>query len=245
MLRLERVSVAYGGVSVLHDVSLSVGAGQFVSLIGANGAGKTTTLRAISGLLAPSGGSIAFAGQDITGARASAIVRSGITHCPEGRRVFPMMTVYENLLVGAHVLPTKAAVKAGVEMVFRLFPWLNERRRQFAGSLSGGEQQMLAISRALITQPKLLLLDEPSLGLSPKLVAQVASIIATLHKSGIAILLVEQNARLALTLADHAYVLESGRIVLQGPGKALVNDEHVRAAYLGALSARRNSAVVG
>ncbi len=245
MLRLERVSAAYGSVSVLHDVSLSVGAGQFVSLIGANGAGKTTTLRAISGLLAPSGGSIAFAGRDITGARASTIVRSGITHCPEGRRVFPMMTVYENLLVGAHVLPTKAEVRAGLEMVFRLFPWLNERRRQFAGSLSGGEQQMLAISRALITQPKLLLLDEPSLGLSPKLVAQVASIVGTLHKSGIAVLLVEQNARLALTLADHAYVLESGRIVLQGPGRALINDEHVRAAYLGARAAQQNSASVG
>ena len=149
MLQVERVSAAYGSISVLRDVSLSVGTGQFVSLIGANGAGKSTTLRTISGLLAPSGGSIKFEGQDITKARASTIVRSGITHCPEGRRVFPMMTVYENLLVGAHVLPTKAAVEGGLEMVFQFFPWMNERRRQLAGSLSGGEQQMLAISRAL------------------------------------------------------------------------------------------------
>jgi branched-chain amino acid transport system ATP-binding protein len=245
MLQLERLSAAYGSVSVLHDVSLSVATGQFVSLIGANGAGKTTTLRAISGLLAPSGGRIMFDGTDITCARASAIVRSGITHCPEGRRVFPMMTVYENMLVGAHVLATKAEVEAGLEMVFQFFPWMNERRRQLAGSLSGGEQQMLAISRALITRPKLLLLDEPSLGLAPKLVAQVASIVAALHKSGIAILLVEQNARLALTLADYAYVLECGRIVLQGAGKDLVNDEHVRAAYLGAHTARRTSAQAG
>jgi branched-chain amino acid transport system ATP-binding protein len=239
MLLLERVSAAYKSVPVLHDISLSVGIGQFVSLIGANGAGKTTTLRAISGLLAPRGGTITFRERDITGARASTIVRSGITHCPEGRRVFPMMTVYENLLVGAHVLSSKAEVEAGLDMVFQYFPWMNERRRQLAGSLSGGEQQMLAISRALITRPKLLLLDEPSLGLSPKLVAQVASIVETLHQSGIAILLVEQNARLALTLADHAYVLESGRIVLQGAGKDLVNDAHVRDAYLGARALRR------
>jgi branched-chain amino acid transport system ATP-binding protein len=239
MLLLERVSAAYKSVPVLHDISLSVGIGQFVSLIGANGAGKTTTLRAISGLLAPRGGTITFRERDITGARASTIVRSGITHCPEGRRVFPMMTVYENLLVGAHVLSSKVEVEAGLDMVFQYFPWMNERRRQLAGSLSGGEQQMLAISRALITRPKLLLLDEPSLGLSPKLVAQVASIVETLHQSGIAILLVEQNARLALTLADHAYVLESGRIVLQGAGKDLVNDAHVRDAYLGARALRR------
>jgi len=245
MLQLKGVSAAYGSVEVLHDVSLSVGAGQFVSLIGANGAGKTTTLRAISGLLPPSTGSIEVAGHDITRARTSTIVRSGIAHCPEGRRVFPMMTVYENLLVGAHVLEEKGKVTNGLEMVFKLFPWMKERRQQLAGSLSGGEQQMLAISRALITRPKLLLLDEPSLGLSPKLVSQVASIIQNLHRSGIAVLLVEQNARLALSLADHAYVLESGRIVLQGSGKDLVNDEHVRAAYLGARAANRNAARIG
>lgn len=242
MLLLERVNAAYGSVSVLRDVSLSVASGQFVSLIGANGAGKTTALRAISGLLTPSGGSIKFNGQDIAGARTSTIVRSGIAHCPEGRRVFPMMTVYENLLVGAHVMSGKANIEAGLDMVFQYFPWMNERRRQLAGSLSGGEQQMLAISRALITRPKLLLLDEPSLGLSPKLTAQVASIVADLHRSGIGVLLVEQNARLALTLADHAYVLESGRIVLQGAGKDLINDEHIRAAYLGAHAARRSGA---
>ena len=245
MLQLKGVSAAYGSVEVLHDVSLSVGASEFVSLIGANGAGKTATLRAISGLLTPSAGSIEFAGHDITRARASMIVRRGIAHCPEGRRVFPMMTVHENLLVGAHVVEEQAEVASGLDMVFGLFPWMKERRRQLAGSLSGGEQQMLAISRALITQPKLLLLDEPSLGLSPKLVGQVASIVQGLHRSGMAILLVEQNARLALSLADHAYVLETGRVVLQGAGKTLVDDEHVRAAYLGARAANQNAARIG
>ena len=245
---LERVSAAYGNVSVLHDVSLSVGTGQFVSLIGANGAGKTTTLRAISGLLAPSSGRIMFAGQDITGARASTIVRSGITHCPEGRRVFPMMTVYENLLVGAHVLSTKAEVEVGLEMVFELFPWMKERRRQLAGSLSGGEQQMLAISRALITRPKLLLLDEPSLGLSPKLVAQVASIIGELHArhrhpAGRA------ECRLALRSPTMPMCWNRAASFCKALGKDLVNDEHVRAAYLGGhsapASARRHEDLIG
>jgi branched-chain amino acid transport system ATP-binding protein len=233
MLRVEQLNASYGSVPVLRNVSLTVEAGQLVSLIGANGAGKTTTLRAISGLLHPKSGSINFNKKNIASIRASEIVRSGITHCPEGRHVFPMMTVYENLLVGAHVLSNNADIDAGLEMAFRLFPWMNERRRQFAGSLSGGEQQMLAISRALMTRPKLLLLDEPSLGLSPKLVDQVVSIIKELHKSGIAILLVEQNAKLALALSDYAYVMESGQIVLEGAGQSLVGNEHVRAAYLG------------
>jgi branched-chain amino acid transport system ATP-binding protein len=239
MLRLEHVSAAYGSVSVLREVSLQVSSGQFVTLIGANGAGKTTTLRAISGLLSPTSGSITFDDREITGAGASGIVRAGITHCPEGRHVFPMMTVHENLLVGGHVLSQRADLEAGLETVFGFFPWMKERRRQLAGSLSGGEQQMLAISRALITKPRLLMLDEPSLGLSPKLVEQVISIINALHASGIAILLVEQNARLALRLAEHAYVMESGRIVLEGAGKCLVDDDHIRTAYLGAQPAPR------
>lgn len=233
MLQVERLNASYGNVPVLRDVSLTVETTQFVSLIGANGAGKTTTLRAISGLLSPRSGSIKFNKQNIGGGRASQIVRSGITHCPEGRHVFPMMTVHENLLVGAHVLSSAADIHAGLEMVSGLFPWMKERWGQLAGSLSGGEQQMLAISRALMTRPKLLLLDEPSLGLSPKLVDQMISIINGLHKSGIAILLVEQNARLALALSDYAYVMESGKIVLEGTGRSLADDDHVRAAYLG------------
>lgn len=234
MLLVEHVSAVYGGVPVLHDISLKVGAGQCVSLIGANGAGKTTTLRTISGLLRPNAGRIVFNGENLTGARTSTIVRNGITHCPEGRRIFPMMTVFENLLVGGHVLSSRADVEAGLAMVFDYFPWMKERGRQLAGSLSGGEQQMLAISRALITRPKLLLLDEPSLGLAPKIIAQVASIISALHSSGIAVLLVEQNVQLALSLANYAYVVKSGRIVLEGEGGMLINDAHVREAYLNA-----------
>jgi branched-chain amino acid transport system ATP-binding protein len=234
MLQLEQVSAGYGGVSVLRGVSLQVATGQFVTLIGANGAGKSTTLRTISGLLLPTSGSIKFEDTGIGGSGASGIVRKGITHCPEGRRIFPMMTVHENLLVGGHVLSNRAELEAGLEAVFQFFPWMRERRRQLAGSLSGGEQQMLAISRALITRPKLLLLDEPSLGLSPRLVEQVTSIIVSLHKSGIAILLVEQNAGLALRISEHAYVMESGRIVLEGPSNSILFDDHVRTAYLGA-----------
>jgi branched-chain amino acid transport system ATP-binding protein len=234
MLQLEQVSAGYGGVSVLRGVSLQVVTGQFVTLIGANGAGKSTTLRTISGLLSPTSGSIKFEDTEIGGSGASGIVRKGITHCPEGRRIFPMMTVHENLLVGGHVLSNRAELEAGLEAVFQFFPWMRERRRQLAGSLSGGEQQMLAISRALITRPKLLLLDEPSLGLSPRLVEQVTSIIVSLHKSGVAILLVEQNAGLALRISEHAYVMESGRIVLEGPSSSILFDDHVRTAYLGA-----------
>ncbi|HEU0151413.1 MAG TPA: ABC transporter ATP-binding protein [Bradyrhizobium sp.] len=233
MLRLEGVSARYGSTPALHDLSLEVGEGEFVTLIGANGAGKTTTLRAISGTLPATGGRISFRTHDITHARASTIVKAGITHSPEGRRVFPMMTVYENLQVGAHVLSAAAEIKASVEMVFGYFPRLAERRRQLAGHLSGGEQQMLAIGRALMSRPKLLLLDEPSLGLSPLLVGQVVNIVKTLHAAGITILLVEQNARLALSLADRAYVLETGRIVLEGTGRDLLNNVHVTRAYLG------------
>ena len=233
MLALDHVNASYGNVAVLHDVSLVVGTGEFVTLIGAHGAGKTTTLRAISGLMPHTGGRIRFDGHDIQGSRAGAIVKRGITHCPEGRRVFPMMTVMENLQVGAHTLQSAADVQPGLAIVFNHFPILNERRGQLAGSLSGGEQQMLSIGRALITRPQLLLLDEPSLGLSPLLVAQVVEIIKALHRAGIGLLLVEQNARLALALADRAYVMELGRIVLEGPGRKLLDDPHVKAAYLG------------
>ena len=241
MLTVERLRAGYGAVEVLHEISLTVGAGRLVSLIGANGAGKTTTLRVISGLLRPTGGRIVFNGDDLTDAGTSTIVRNGITHCPEGRRVFPMMTVFENLLVGGHVLPSKSDVDAGLAVAFDYFPWMKERGHQLAGSLSGGEQQMLAISRALITRPKLLLLDEPSLGLSPKLTSQVASIVQALNRAGMAILLVEQNARLALNLSEHAYVMELGRIVLEGVGKALIDDVHVREAYLGGRASSGNS----
>lgn len=239
MLRLEGVTARYGRTPALHDLSLEVAEGEFVTLIGANGAGKTTTLRAISATLPASGGRISFRGRDITRARASEIVKAGLTHSPEGRRVFPMMSVYENLQVGAHVLTSASDIKASVDMVFGYFPRLAERRRQLAGHLSGGEQQMLAIGRALMSHPKLLLLDEPSLGLSPLLVGQVMEIVKTLHAAGIAILLVEQNARLALSLADRAYVLETGRIVLEGPGRDLLNNAHVTSAYLGGAQRSR------
>jgi branched-chain amino acid transport system ATP-binding protein len=220
-------------VAAVHQVSLELRAGELVTLIGANGAGKTTTLRTISGLLRPAAGRITFLGRDISGARTSAIVRAGIAQCPEGRLVFPLMTVLENLQVGAHLVAAGADLRAGLERVFAHFPVLAERRRQLAGDLSGGEQQMLAIGRALMTRPKLLLLDEPSLGLAPLLVKEMARIVRDLHRSGIAVLLVEQNARLALTLADRAYVLESGRIVLEGRGRDLLDDPHVKEAYLG------------
>jgi branched-chain amino acid transport system ATP-binding protein len=231
MLRLEGVSASHGNIPALDRVSLVVAPGEFVTLIGANGAGKTTTLNTISGLLHPTGGSIKFNDEDITGAKTSEIVKLGITHCPEGRRVFPMMTVFENLQVGAHTL-RNADIGAGLNSVFEHFPRLYDRRWQSAGSLSGGEQQMLAIGRALMPRPKLLLLDEPSLGLSPILVSQVAEIIRMLHRSGMALLLVEQNARLALSLADRAYVLENGRVVLEDFGKALLTNPHVKDAYL-------------
>lgn len=244
MLLLENVSAQYGRSPALHDISLEVNGGEFVTLIGANGAGKTTTLRTISGLLPASGGRILFQGENITNARAAAIVRAGLTHSPEGRRVFPMMSVYENLQVGAHLLKTAAQVRTGIETVFNYFPRLAERRHQLAGHLSGGEQQMLAIGRALMPNPRLLLLDEPSLGLAPLLIRQVMDIVKHLSEAGLALLLVEQNARLALSLADRAYVLEGGRVVLQGTGRELLNHADVVKAYLGHANqgARKNAA---
>jgi branched-chain amino acid transport system ATP-binding protein len=233
MLALETLVARYGPVTALAGISLTVGAAEFVCLIGANGAGKSTTLKAISGLVPAAAGRIRFDGEDILGLPAQAILRRGIAHCPEGRRVFPHMTVHENLLMGAYVRRDHAAVAADLERVFAHFPILAERRRQAAGTLSGGEQQMLAIGRALMARPRLILFDEPSLGLAPAVVETVFGIIAGIQREGTTVLMVEQNAYMALQLASRAYVLETGRIVLEGPARALAENEHVRTAYLG------------
>jgi branched-chain amino acid transport system ATP-binding protein len=233
MLALEGVSARYGVVTALREVSLTVEAGEFVCLIGANGAGKTTTLKAVSGLVAPAAGRIRFDGHDIHGLPAQEILRRGIAHCPEGRRVFPYMTVDENLAMGAYVRSDHAAIAADLDRVFAHFPILAERRRQAAGTLSGGEQQMLAIGRALMARPRLILFDEPSLGLAPAVVERVFAIIAGIQREGTTVLMVEQNAYMALKLASRAYVMETGRIVLEGPAQALAENEHVRKAYLG------------
>jgi len=233
MLALEGLVARYGPVTALAGVSLTVESAEFVCLIGANGAGKSTTLKAISGLVPAAAGRIRFDGQDIAGLPAQEILRRGIAHCPEGRRVFPYMTVDENLAMGAYLRRDHAAVAADLERVFAHFPILAERRRQPAGTLSGGEQQMLAIGRALMARPRLILFDEPSLGLAPTIVEAVFSIIAGIQREGTTVLMVEQNAYMALTLASRAYVLETGRIVLEGPAHALAENEHVRKAYLG------------
>jgi branched-chain amino acid transport system ATP-binding protein len=232
LLVLDGVSVSYGKRRALDGVSLTVAAGEIVTLLGANGSGKSTTLRAISGLVRPSAGRVVLDGRDISRAPADAIVASGIGHVPEGREIFPEFTVRENLLVGGHTA-TSAAVAEGIERAFALFPVLGQRSRQLAGTLSGGEQQMLAIARALMIRPRLLLLDEPSLGLSPRLAREIFAVIARLNAEGTTILLVEQNARRALALAARAYVLETGRVVVSGPAAALAADPRIRAAYLG------------
>ena len=232
LLVLEGVSVSYGKRRALDGVSLTVSAGEIVTLLGANGSGKSTTLRAISGLVRPSAGRVMLDGRDISRAPADAIVASGIGHVPEGREIFPEFTVRENLLVGGHTA-TSAAVAEGIARAFALFPLLGQRARQPAGTLSGGEQQMLAIARALMIRPRLLLLDEPSLGLSPRLGREIFAVIARLNAEGTTILLVEQNARRALALAVRAYVLETGRVVVSGPAAALAADPRIRAAYLG------------
>ncbi|HYE94167.1 MAG TPA: ABC transporter ATP-binding protein [Terriglobales bacterium] len=233
MLTLEGLTARYGAVTALADVSLRVDAAEFVCLIGANGAGKTTTLKAISGLVPAAGGRIRFDGQDIHGLAPQEILKRGIAHCPEGRRVFPYMTVHENLMMGAYVRTDAAAVASDMERVFAHFPILAERRAQAAGTLSGGEQQMLAIGRALMARPRLILFDEPSLGLAPTIVETVFAIIAGIQREGTTVLMVEQNAYMALQLATRAYVMETGRIVLEGPARELARDEHVKKAYLG------------
>jgi branched-chain amino acid transport system ATP-binding protein len=233
MLVLDAVTARYGPVTALSEISLRVDAAEFVCLIGANGAGKTTTLKAISGLVPAATGRIRFEGEDIHGLPPQEILRRGIAHCPEGRRVFPYMTVDENLAMGAYVRTDPAAVAADLERVFAHFPILAERRRQPAGTLSGGEQQMLAIGRALMARPRLILFDEPSLGLAPTVVDTVFAIIAGIQREGTTVLMVEQNAYMALALASRAYVMETGRIVLEGPAQSLANDDHVKKAYLG------------
>jgi branched-chain amino acid transport system ATP-binding protein len=233
MLVLESVAARYGRITALQDVTLTVGAGELVCLIGANGAGKTTTLKTISGLLHPAAGRVLLDGAEIHGLTPREILQRGIAHCPEGRRVFPYMTVRENLEMGAYVRADAAAVAADLDRVLGHFPILAERRRQAAGTLSGGEQQMLAIGRALMARPRLILFDEPSLGLAPTMVEAVFAIIAGIQREGTTVLMVEQNAHIALQLATRAYVLETGRITLEGPARELATNVHVKQAYLG------------
>jgi branched-chain amino acid transport system ATP-binding protein len=234
VLEIEGLDVRYGKVAALRGVSLRVAAGEIVALIGANGAGKTTTLRAISGLVRPFAGHITFGGQSIVGIAPDAIVRAGIGHAPEGRRVFARMTVRENLELGAYTRRDAAGIAADIERMLETFPRLRERIDQKAGTMSGGEQQMLAIARALMTRPKLLLLDEPSLGLSPLLVGTIFEVIREINAAGTTILLIEQNARHALGVAHRGYVLELGQITYEDSAQALLASPVVRAAYLGA-----------
>ena len=237
LLELHAVEAAYGHLQVLHGVSLSVRPGEIASVIGANGAGKTTLLRVISGLVRPISGTVAFDGQDIAGWSPERVVALGIVHIPERRQLFSSMRLEDNLLLGAYLRlrrEPRTAVEADLERVYAMFPRLRERRRQIAGTLSGGEQQMLAIGRGLMARPRLLLLDEPSLGLAPLLVRELFRVVGELRAQGHTILLVEQNARQALRIADTAYVMETGRIVLQGAGPTLLAAPTVQAAYLGA-----------
>jgi len=233
MLEIRDLVCGYGGVTALRGIALDVKLGQLVALIGANGAGKSTALRAISGLVPPRSGSMVFDGRNITGARPPRVLACGIAHCPEGRKVFPHMSVEENLMMGAYLRTSKAEIVADRDRIYADFPRLAERRRQAAGTLSGGEQQMLAIGRALMSRPRLIMFDEPSLGLAPNIVERTFAIIRRIRDAGTTVLLVEQNAFAALEMCDNAYLLESGKIVLSGPGKQLIENEHVRKAYLG------------
>ncbi|MGR3715859.1 MAG: ABC transporter ATP-binding protein [Thermohalobaculum sp.] len=233
LLEIRKVSVNYGKVSAIRDISMGVPDGGIVTIIGGNGAGKTTTLRAISGLEPLKSGEIHFDGERIDHLPAHRIVARGIAHVPEGRRVFPDLTVEENLRTGAFLRRDQAAIEADLELNFTRFPRLRERRKQLARTMSGGEQQMLAIGRALMTRPRLLLMDEPSMGLAPIVVEEIARIILEISAQGVPVVLVEQNAELALDLADYAYVLETGDLALEGPANELHDNEHVRAAYLG------------
>jgi len=233
MLEIKDLHVYYGAIHAIKGISLTVNEGEIATLIGANGAGKSTTLRTISGLLTPRGGSVSFLGKDISGAPAQDIVRAGISQVPEGRRIFANMTVMENLELGAYIRSDKEGIARDYEMVFGRFPRLRERREQAAGTLSGGEQQMLAMGRALMSRPKLLLLDEPSMGLAPLLIREIFHIIVDINKAGTTVLLVEQNANMALSIASRAYVLETGRITLSGDAGELAQSEAVRRAYLG------------
>ena len=233
MLEISNLVCRYGKVEAVKGVSLKIKAGQLVVLIGANGAGKSTTLRAISGILPRASGRMMFDGEDITRCSAQQILAKGIAHCPEGRKVFPYMTVNENLDMGAYLRRDHDGIELDRERIFAQFPRLGERRNQVAGTLSGGEQQMLAIGRAIMSRPKLIMFDEPSLGLAPNIVEQVFTIIDGIRNSGTTVLMVEQNAYSALEMCDYAYLLEAGSIVLSGKGDELIDDEHIRAAYLG------------
>lgn len=232
-LEIRDLHVSYGGIRALKGVDLTVEEGQIVTLIGANGAGKSTTLRAISGLQKPQSGSILYGGEELVGLPAKEIVRRGIIHVPEGRRVFPDMTVAENLKIGAFLRKDKDGIASDMDYVYSLFPRLKERSWQPAGTLSGGEQQMLAVGRALMSRPKVLMMDEPSLGLAPLIVKDIFSIIRRVNADGITVLLIEQNANAALRIADYGYVLETGVIALTGTGEELLRNESVREAYLG------------
>ena len=233
LLALERLAVAYGGIQAVKGIDLDVRERELVCLIGANGAGKTTTLKGICGMLPVKSGTIRYAGDDITGQPSFRLVRRGLAMVPEGRGMFGALTIEENLAMGAYARSDRAAVRADVERVFALFPRLKERRRQTAGTLSGGEQQMLAMARALMSRPRLLLLDEPSMGLAPLMVQKVFETVISVAKEGVTMLLIEQNAKLALEVSDRGYVMESGEITLEGPASALLHDPKVRAAYLG------------
>ncbi len=233
MLKVNDLNVYYGMIHAIKGISFNVEEGEIVSLIGANGAGKTTTLHAVSGLIKAASGSAEFMGRNINNMTADKIVRLGLGHVPEGRRVFQELTVDENLDMGAYAVKDKTVIKREYERVMELFPRLKERRKQLAGTLSGGEQQMLAIGRALMSHPKMLLLDEPSMGLAPIIVMDIFDIIQTCNKEGMTILLVEQNAKMALSISDRAYVLETGNIVMEGKASDLLNDDKVKKAYLG------------
>lgn len=233
MLEIRGLSVHYGGIHALQGIDVNVPEGKIVTLIGANGAGKSTTLRSIVGLVKSSGGTVTWKGKRLTGMATQDIVKSGVVLVPEGRRVFPNLTVDENLSLGAYMRNDAAAVAADRARVFELFPRLKERAKQKAGTLSGGEQQMLAVGRALMTKPALLMMDEPSLGLAPLIVKMIFDIIREINASGTTVLLIEQNAKAALEVADYGYVLETGRIILEGAGRQLLADDRVRRAYLG------------
>ena len=233
VLEVRDIDVFYGELQALWGVSLDIEEGELVALVGSNGAGKTTTLRTISGLLKPAKGYIKFMGKDITGWPPHKIAEAGIAHVPEGRQLFPKLTVMENLKMGAYTKKAREKIEDSLEFVFSLFPRLKERKNQLAGTMSGGERQMLAIARGLMLRPKLLMLDEPSLGLAPKLVLKVMDTLKRLHEEGLTILLVEQNVKYALELADRGYVLETGRVIMHGTGKELLENPKIKSAYLG------------